>query len=616
MNVFGQTNIDRLEYFFDSDPGLGNGVSIAITPGPVQNANVTINTSSLAVGFHTLVIRAKHQSGSWGVQDSRIVYVTSESVAVQGTLNAMEYYIDSDPGHGNGTPITIPGAPTSVDLFPSIATGSLSAGFHVLHIRARDVDGEWGIPDSRPFYVVPGGINVQATITELEYFFDTEPGYGAGTPIAITSGTQINFPALINTASLSNGFHTISIRAKDGDGQWGFAEMRTFYLDEFSQISAIEYYLDTDPGEGTATSVAITPGGSIDQTFSIPTTSLANGSHTVGVRAARTDGSWGNTTTSSFLVTEINNAPALSIQPGTAFYVGDPVVVNSLINVTDTEGSIASATVSITSGFQNAEDELLFTSQNGLSGTYAQATGVLTVSGTAAVADYQTALRSVQYNNTAPSPNTTDRTISFAVNDGLITSNAVATIVTINKPPVIVAPPKDTQAGGNVAFLVGDIFSDPDNNLDFATLTVVSAQGAFVSIADGIITVFYSAVPDYNGTDQLTITICDLAGQCQVEVVLVDVGAEVDIYNGISANGDDMNEFFRIKFLPAKSKVAIFNRWGDTVFESSDYDSSDPLKRFNGNSTDGNPLTAGTYFYKITLPAGGAERSGYLHLKR
>ena len=786
LPAFAQTNIEAIEYFFDSDPGLGNGTSIAITPGPVQDINIDISTSGLTVGFHVLGIRAKHQSGSWGITDLRTVYVASQSVASTATLDAMEYYFDTDPGPGNGTNITLPTAfPSQVDFLPTLATSLLAPGFHVLHVRARDSDGNWGIPDARPFYIVPGGVNTQADVVQFEYFFDTEPGFGAGTPLTVTAGAQVDLPALINIAALSYGFHTISIRAKDDADQWGFAETRTFYVDEFRQISVMEYFIDTDPGEGSATSIAVTPGGAVDVNVSIPTAALTGGSHTLGVRAANTDGSWGNTTTSTFNIQEsqtitfgslaaatygdppitltgttssgltltyvssdplvatvsgstvtivgagtttitasqagdvnygaatdipqvlvVNKAnqsitfgtlttktfgdpsftlgatssSALGIiysssntavatisgnavtivgagttnitasQPGNgnynaatnvvqsllvlpasnppsiagsgaAFFVTDPVVINNALTVTDADGVLASATVSITTGLQSVEDQLLFTSQNGITGTYNASTGVLTLSGSASVADYQTALRSTQYDNTAASPNTADRSISFRVSDGATNSNVVTTTVVLNKPPVIEAPAKETEAGGNVVFLVDNIFSDPDDNLDLSTLTVTSAQGASITISGGIITINYSSIRDYSGTDQITFSVCDVGGKCQTEVVPVDVGSEIEIFNGISPNGDGMNDYFRIRFLPPQSRVMIFNRWGDIVYDQAEYDGTDPSKRFEGNSTSGTALTIGTYFYKIVLPdnplnTGKSEYTGYLHINR
>src|SRR4029079_16894720 len=58
------------------------------------------------------------------------------------------------------------------------------------------------------------------------------------------------------------------------------------------------------------------------------------------------------------------------------------------------------ATVSITGGLASGQDVLGFTNQNGISGSYNASTGVLTLSGTSSVANYQTALRSVTYVNT------------------------------------------------------------------------------------------------------------------------------------------------------------------------------------------------------------------------
>jgi hypothetical protein len=87
----------------------------------------------------------------------------------------------------------------------------------------------------------------------------------------------------------------------------------------------------------------------------------------------------------------------------------------ALSDVDDT--NIESATVAITSGFAAGEDVLGFTDQNGITGSYEPVTGVLTLTGSATLADYQTALRLVTYENTSevpsgatapcPSPSTT-----------------------------------------------------------------------------------------------------------------------------------------------------------------------------------------------------------------
>jgi autotransporter passenger strand-loop-strand repeat protein len=89
----------------------------------------------------------------------------------------------------------------------------------------------------------------------------------------------------------------------------------------------------------------------------------------------------------------------------------------------DSGGILSGAVVSISGGFFNG-DTLNFTDQNGIHGIYDAGHGVLTLSGTASLANYQTALDSITYSfnprNGDPTGGGSDlsRTISWAVNDG------------------------------------------------------------------------------------------------------------------------------------------------------------------------------------------------------
>ncbi|MHC5831346.1 MAG: hypothetical protein ACYT04_89120, partial [Nostoc sp.] len=86
---------------------------------------------------------------------------------------------------------------------------------------------------------------------------------------------------------------------------------------------------------------------------------------------------------------------------------------------------------------------LAFTNQSGISGSYDNINGVLTLTGTATVAQYQTALRSVTYQNSSDNPSTTTRTISFVVNDGSFINSNIATdnikLTAVNDAPVTTA---------------------------------------------------------------------------------------------------------------------------------------------------------------------------------
>ncbi|WP_461631437.1 MBG domain-containing protein [Labilibaculum euxinus] len=97
-----------------------------------------------------------------------------------------------------------------------------------------------------------------------------------------------------------------------------------------------------------------------------------------------------------------------------------PVTVFPNFTITDAEGDdIKGLTISFSStGHHSDQDNLLFTNQNGITGSFDKGTGVLTLSGDALPANYQTAVRSITYSNdAAPGAVSYDQrelTISFA----------------------------------------------------------------------------------------------------------------------------------------------------------------------------------------------------------
>jgi len=110
----------------------------------------------------------------------------------------------------------------------------------------------------------------------------------------------------------------------------------------------------------------------------------------------------------------------------------------TLFDLDDTQ--LEGATVAITGGFESGEDSLSFANQNGITGSYTVATGILTLSGTATLVDYETALQSVAYANSSDAPDETDREITFTVNDGTADSavaTSTVTVASVNDAPTI-----------------------------------------------------------------------------------------------------------------------------------------------------------------------------------
>ena len=154
----------------------------------------------------------------------------------------------------------------------------------------------------------------------------------------------------------------------------------------------------------------------------------------------------------------VNDAPvATSGTPTQNYLTGDgAVVVDSQLTLVDPDTpNLVGAEVAITANFTLGEDTLGFVDQLGISGMYDATTGVLTLSGPASVADYQTALRSVTFENTATPPSESVRTISFTADDGIAVGPAATTDITV-VDPIIGTPLPDVLTGdGNVDFIFG-----------------------------------------------------------------------------------------------------------------------------------------------------------------
>ena len=115
-----------------------------------------------------------------------------------------------------------------------------------------------------------------------------------------------------------------------------------------------------------------------------------------------------------------------------AFTEGDASVIDSSLTLADVDDTnLESATIWITSGYQSGEDILAFTDQSGISGTWNSSTGTLSLSGSATKAQYETALESITYNNTSDTPDTTNRTVTWIVNDGDTGSTGITSTISV-----------------------------------------------------------------------------------------------------------------------------------------------------------------------------------------
>lgn len=191
-----------------------------------------------------------------------------------------------------------------------------------------------------------------------------------------------------------------------------------------------------------------------------------------------------------------------------------------------------------------------------------------------------------------------------------------------NIPPVINPDTVVTQIEGKVNFDLTQFISDTDNNLDFSTLKIISqpTSGATATIVGNNLVIDYSG-KNFSGPDHIIIEICDLSGSCTQEEIIINVIGDIYVYNAVSPNNDAKNDFLFLQYIDAlentrENRVSIYNRWGDKVYEATNYDNA--KVKFEGKNSNGNDLPSGTYYFKIDFfgkPKRG-QKTGYFSLKR
>ena len=287
------------EYFFDIAPTNGGGTAISFTSGNTVNETVNIPLTTLSSGFHNVFIRVKDATDTWSHYEGRTIYIIpTAEITAQPNLVSGEWFLDTDPGIGNGTAINFAQG-NSVNTTIALNTAALVPGFHNLFIRVKDANNVWSHYEGRTFYVIPtANTTPQPNLVSGEWFLDTDPGIGNGTAINFAQANSVNTTIALNTAALVPGFHNLFIRVKDANNVWSHYEGRTFYVIPTSNTTpqpnlvSGEWFIDSDPGIGKGTAINFTAAASINPTIMIPTPTLSSGVHHLFIRVKDANNVW------------------------------------------------------------------------------------------------------------------------------------------------------------------------------------------------------------------------------------------------------------------------------------------------------------------------------------
>jgi Bacterial cadherin-like domain/Bacterial Ig domain/RTX calcium-binding nonapeptide repeat (4 copies) len=466
-----------VEFRADDGAGLGPAAPRDIAVTAVNDAP-TVDTTNAALAYPENAGAVAADAGitltdpdSAQIQGAT-VQVTSNFVAAQDELAfANQLGITGSYNDTTGT-LTLSGTATVPDYQAALravsyenVSNSPSPPTRALTFLATDAEGATSTPATRD--ITLGAANDAATITT------------AASALAYTEG---------DPATAVDGGLTV---ADSDDTNLEGARVRiSAGLDAGDELVFVNQ-LGIGGVYNTGTGVLTLTGASSVANYQTALRSVAfrttndNPTTTKTIEFSSDDGDGlGPPSTRNIDVTRVNDAPSVDTSAGSSSFTegGGPVAVDPNVTVSDPDSATMSGgTVAIMGGFAAGEDSLGFTAQNGITGSYDPGTGVLTLSGTASVADYQAALRSVTYDNDSDNPSGT-RTVSFQVSDGALDSNSDARDVTVtgtNDAPVV------TTSAGSTAYTEGDPATAVDAALTVTDPDDMNLDGARVRISAG-----------------------------------------------------------------------------------------------------------------------------------
>ncbi|MBK8808157.1 MAG: hypothetical protein IPO21_16640 [Bacteroidales bacterium] len=342
--IENQMQIAAGEYFFDTDPGLGKGVSLIAFKGNFDNALETAikNITTLpSEGIHRLGMRVKDYSGNWSAPFYTVISIEGKMLVDNKRVTYGELFLNSDTA--SATPfLAFNGAFDQAieTLIQSNDKIAQTSGLQRLNIRIKDIAGNWSSVFSTVISIEEKMTARALKITAGEYFINDDPGAGAATPFL---AFDFNFDAAFETIIKDGlkmedaGLAVLSVRVADADGNWSSVFSTVISVESpiktrQSNIVSGEIYWDIDPGEGMGSPI-IAFDGDFDNAVelaaqSFNTAAIGTGHHTLACRVKDKTGKWSPVVKTVVFIDECLTKPIATVvaeDDKTSFCQGDSV---------------------------------------------------------------------------------------------------------------------------------------------------------------------------------------------------------------------------------------------------------------------------------------------------
>lgn len=109
----------QAEYFWNTDPGVGNGIAVMIDPDEDWTEQVDIDNTGLDIGDHWLHIRVVDEQSHWSHYDRKLITICTSWPAIsnwESTLNGFEWTCSDLSEYADSLSWTIDGVEQSTEL--------------------------------------------------------------------------------------------------------------------------------------------------------------------------------------------------------------------------------------------------------------------------------------------------------------------------------------------------------------------------------------------------------------------------------------------------------------------------------------------------------------------
>lgn len=220
----------------------------------------------------------------------------------QNQIVEAEFYIDEDPGFGNAIEIDISSASTINESFTANFQ-ELETGSYFVYLRVKNENDNWSIPMKVLFRVQRSDL---PDITAVEWYSIDDPGFGNANSISISAGSTVEGNYSAGTMGLPSSSEFTYLRCQNEDGSWSIPLKMPFHVQRapLPDITAAEWYIGDDPGFGSATSIDISAGQTVEDLVSTDTDGLTAGRDFAYLRFQNANGSWSIPLKKGFMVND------------------------------------------------------------------------------------------------------------------------------------------------------------------------------------------------------------------------------------------------------------------------------------------------------------------------